>query len=100
MFEVVAFHPHEKGAKKGYLDISVPSLDWMICGCTLFEKDGQQWIKPPEREYKDSEGKSKYAPIIKMGDETRKAFSATALHALKIFQMKEVEDELSEMLPF
>jgi hypothetical protein len=79
--EIKGYRAIKKGNLDGYLDIFIPSLNWVIKGCGLFINGSKKWVNPPSRQYKDPEGKVCYADIISMPNEVKAAFSKKALEA-------------------
>lgn len=69
--KVVRFNKHQSGALYGFADITIPVFGTLmgIKGCKVWNKNGRAWMSLPDREYKDAEGNSKYAPLITIEDE-------------------------------
>lgn len=84
--EVVGYRAVKKGALDGYLDISIPSLNWVIKGCGLFINGSRKWVNPPSRQYKDHEGKLCYMDIIAMPKDMKQKFSDMALKAFENYK--------------
>ena len=100
MMKIAKFHKYEKGSLKGFLDILLPELNWVIRGCGLFEKNGRMWISPPTKMTKDSNGDPQYQDIINMPAEDKRKFCDGALAAYKEFLYKEtIEEKQPEIEP-
>jgi hypothetical protein len=87
---VAKYKPHENGCLRGFLDLSIApassSPGLRIYDCKLFQKNGERWIKLPDREYKKRDGSKAYAPVVEFesGDLERE-FQRAALDALDRF---------------
>jgi hypothetical protein len=84
--EIKGYRAVKKGNLDGYLDVYIPSMNWVIKGCGLFINGNKKWVNPPSRQYKDPEGKTCYADIISMPKDVKEAFSDKALEAYKCYQ--------------
>lgn len=82
--KVVNFTPLNKGSLQGFLDIFIPSLNWTICGCGLFQKEDRKWVSMPSRSKKDPDtGMITYSDVISMSKEDKGKFSSAAMQAYK-----------------
>ena len=80
----IKFHPHHKGSLRGFADLELPS-GLIIRGCTLFEKDGREWVSFPSRSYTDKDGATKWQPLVEFAETAkaeRAAFQRQALDAI------------------
>lgn len=71
MIEIIRYKSVPKGARLGFFDMYVPSLDWEIKGCTLFQKEGNRFFSFPAKA-KEVEGETKYFPYLKVRSQERK----------------------------
>lgn len=65
------FKEYRKGLMIGFFDLEVEEVGFELYGCSLWLKGNQRWVNLPAKEYTNSEGEKKYAPIFKMVDEDR-----------------------------
>lgn len=49
----------------GKADLFLPNCGMEIFGCLLFQKNGRKWVSLPSKEYTDTNGEKKYAPLLK-----------------------------------
>jgi hypothetical protein len=72
----------DKGCLVSTVDVLTPT-GLQIHECKEFLKDGNRWVKPPEREWTDSVGKKRYAPMITFKDKaTFENFQRQVLNAI------------------
>ena len=64
--ECLEFKSYVKGCMLGFFNIYVPKMGIEIFGCSLWQKNGKRWVNLPSREYKDSEGQTKYMPMLRL----------------------------------
>jgi hypothetical protein len=64
---VVNWKPYEKGALRGYLDISIAD-GVVVKGFKVFEKNGERWVSAPADQYKKRDGSMGYAPVVEFND--------------------------------
>ena len=88
-FEIEAFSPVKSGCLIGYLDILDVKRKWIYKDFRLFEKNGTQWVTPPQREYKNKEGEIRYINLIQMEQPERNALSMQLVDAYQRFQNKD-----------
>lgn len=82
--ECTRYHPVHKGSLLGYADLFSPKMGLEITGCSLHSKDGKKWLNLPQKEFKDKDGATKYAAVIKFRNADHgKAFAKLALDAVE-----------------
>jgi len=69
--KITRFHKFEKGSLYGFADISIPvwGTEMTVRGCKVFNKNGEQWVTLPSREYQNDQGETKYQPLIALSDD-------------------------------
>jgi len=92
--ECIKFKYVGKGSLLGFADIFVPAFSLEIYGCSIFQKDGRNWMSFPSRETGvDDSGKKKYWPYLRFKSrESMDKFSIAVLQAVepKIQQSNEM----------
>jgi len=81
--ECLGFRSHNSGILQGFAKLHVPAWGVEIDGCKVFQKEGQRWLKLPDREYKNAEGETKWAPTVRFVEKRHQdLFSTAALKAV------------------
>jgi hypothetical protein len=82
---IIQFRAKEGSCLRGYLVISLtPGL--IIHGCKMFAKNGERWVKLPEREFLKKDGTKAYAPIVELASRGMEAaFQRAVLAALDAY---------------
>lgn len=77
------FRSHQAGILQGFAKLHVEAWGVEIDGCKVFMKNGQRWLKLPDREYKNAEGEQKWSPIVRFVERAHQdLFSQRALDAV------------------
>ena len=83
MIECLRYKTMNKGALQGFADLYDPLMGLEIFGCSVFMTQGRRWLNLPQKEYKDPEGNTKYAAIIRFKQPERMAaFTEQAMQAI------------------
>jgi len=81
--QVFDYVPIDKGVVKGSFKVRIPSLSLMINDCLLFEKDGRQWIKLPQKKV-EKDGEINYYSHMWFDDKSiGNAFERAVLEHIK-----------------
>jgi hypothetical protein len=81
--KVTNFRKFEKNSLRGFLSIHLTGVGLEIRDATYHKKGRKRWIGLPAKPYKDKEGETKYAYIVKFVDKDRwQEFQKYALEAL------------------
>ena len=64
---VLDFKPYSKNTLKGFFDLRLAS-GMVLCGCTLYEKNGRYWIGLPAKSYLKDDGEQAWCRIIDFSD--------------------------------
>lgn len=84
--ECVNFKSHQQGTLLGFADLFVPKMGIYINGCTLHQKNGFRFFYLPSRDYKNEEGETKYAPVVKFHNKDHyKLFCQEAIKAIELY---------------
>ena len=88
-----------KGLILSKFDVNIEQWGLTIRDCTLFDKDGKQWVSMPSRQYKDNDGKTQYFNLIKMEEKAKERFDKAVI---ALIPKDEVKQELvfDEECPF
>lgn len=90
----------------GFADIFIAAFGMEMYGCSFFMKNSQEWLSLPSREYTDSEGIKKYAPIVRFKDKAKgDEFGKLVIEAIRDWELqqagaKKEEDDDNNFLPF
>lgn len=91
------FKQINKGALVAKFDVIIEQWALTIRECTLFAKDGRQWVGFPARQYKDAEGANKHFNFLYMEKEAKGRFDAAVIKQLP---QVPVETEIEVDVPF
>ena len=68
-----------KGHLKAYVDIKI-GKSLRIMGLRIIQQPNQKpWVSPPQRTWQDTNGLTKYAPIVELSGELKEAVDAAVL---------------------
>jgi hypothetical protein len=62
--------PFEKNTLRAFFDVELPS-GMILCGCTLHENSGKQWIGLPAKPYAKPDGSQSWVKIVDFVDRAR-----------------------------
>jgi len=75
----------DKGTLKGSFDMTLildqGKFEITIHECTLFEKDGRQWVSFPSRKY-EKDGEARYIPYVSLPKDLKAKVEAECLKQL------------------
>jgi hypothetical protein len=87
----------EKGTLRGFFDLLLDS-GLQIYGMSLHEKGTARWVSFPSRPYKDDSDETKYQPLLKIPDKTRrKKFQNLAKAAVALILNGQAAQEGSDV---
>lgn len=81
-----------KNSFKGNFDLIIRTWGIIFHGCSLFEKEGQQWIKLPQRSVKNDMGMWDHTPIVSLiNPELLKRLQTLAIEAISKLPAQEIK---------
>lgn len=81
-----------KNSFKGSFDLVIRTWGIIFHGCSLFEKEGQQWIKLPQRSVKNDMGTWDHTPIVSLvNPELLKRLQTLTIEAISKLPTTEVK---------
>lgn len=89
MTEITYFKYYEKNTLRGFFNVRLTDWSLEIRGCTLHEKDDNEWINLPSRTYEKKNGETERVSYVDFYDNTRfLQFQKTVLAALKVYRSR------------
>lgn len=67
--KILRYKPWQQGPVVGFLDIEIPGWHMQIKGLNIVQKEGKRFFNLPSKEFKNDQGETKYASIVKFTDE-------------------------------
>jgi len=91
--EIKQYRAVNRGQLKAYVSVFIPSVGMEIRDIAVFQKDGEQWVRLPSREYENSEGEIKRTNIIAFPDKAVfERFSQALKTALHTYEQQHARD--------
>lgn len=80
--EVIKINPVNGGGNlRAFVDIRLTD-GTVIRGLRIVQQPGQKaWVSPPQRDWKDDEGKRKWAPVVEFPPGLKEAITTAVLNA-------------------
>ena len=89
MTEITYFKSYEKNTLRGFFNVRLTDWSLEIRGCTLHEKNGNEWICLPSRTYEKNNGEMERVYHVEFYDNTRfLQFQKSVLNALRGYRSR------------
>jgi DNA-binding cell septation regulator SpoVG len=86
---VLSWRPYEKGALRGFMTIKEKTLGLEVHDVRLLEKNGEQWLGMPAKQYEKDDGTTGYKDYVRVEPrDKRQKFTEEVLKALDEFKTK------------
>lgn len=80
--EINNYKPVNKGCLVAKFDVTIPEWGITIRDCALFEKNHEQWIGMPSRQYQAKDGSNKSFAYVLLDEKIKARFNAACLEKL------------------